>query len=90
MREFITGEGEAFADDIEATGAVPPAVLARVREFGLTRLTLPRDCGGDGWALSDYFPVLEACAHGHGSLRILGHGVNTMWRPLDCAADAPT
>lgn len=82
VRAFIAGDGETFATEIERTGAVPPALLARVRELGLTRLTLPREYGGEGLSLTDYFPILEACAQGHGSLRILVHGINTMWRPL--------
>lgn len=82
VREFMSTEGEAFAGQIEAERRLPPTLLPRLRELGLTRLTLPREFGGEGLSLQDYFPILEECSKGHGSIRILVHGINTMWRPL--------
>lgn len=82
VRAFMRTEGETFAARIESDGQLPPELLARVRELGLHRLTLPREYGGEGLRLQDYFPILEECSRGHGSVRILVHGINTMWRPL--------
>ncbi len=88
VRRFVLTEGEGFARELEADRRLPPGLLPRLRELGLLRLTLPREYGGEGLPHREYFPILEECAKGHGTLRLLVHGVNTMWRPL-AAARAP-
>jgi len=88
IRDFILTEGEAFARQIETEKRVPDALLKRLRELGLLRLTYPREYGGEGLKLQEYLPMLEECAKSHGTIRILVHGVNTMWRPLSYARKA--
>ena len=85
VRSFILTEGEAFARQLDAEKRLPDALLKRVRELGLTRLTYPKEYGGEGLRLQEYFPILEECAKSHGTIRILVHGVNTMWRPMSYA-----
>lgn len=88
VRNFILTEGEAFARQLEAEKRIPDALLKRLRELGLPRLTLPREYGGEGLRLQEYFPILEECAKSHGTIRILVHGINTMWRPMAYASKA--
>lgn len=88
VRSFILTEGEAFARQLEADRRTPDALIKRLRELGLLRLTLPREYGGEGLKLREYFPILEECAKSHGTIRILVHGVNTLWRPLGYASKA--
>jgi alkylation response protein AidB-like acyl-CoA dehydrogenase len=88
VRRFILTEGEAFARRLDAEKRLPEGLLGRLRELGLLRLTLPREYGGEGLTLQEYFPVLEECAKSHGTIRILVHGINTMWRPLTSAREA--
>lgn len=88
VRSFILTEGEAFARQLDAEKRLPDGLLKRLRELGLLRLTLPREYGGEGLRLEEYFPVLEECAKSHGTIRILVHGVNTLWRPLAYAGEA--
>ena len=85
VRSFILTEGEAFARQLEAEKRIPAPLLKRLRELGLMRLTFPREYGGEGLRLQEYFPILEECAKSHGTIRILVHGVNTMWRPMSYA-----
>ena len=85
VRSFILTEGEAFARQLDAERRIPDALLKRIRELGLMRLTFPREYGGEGLRLQEYFPILEECAKSHGTIRILVHGVNTMWRPMSFA-----
>ena len=85
VRSFILTEGEAFARQLDAEKRIPDGLLKRLRELGLMRLTFPREYGGEGLRLQEYFPILEECAKSHGTIRILVHGVNTMWRPMSYA-----
>ncbi|MEK7878980.1 MAG: acyl-CoA dehydrogenase family protein [candidate division NC10 bacterium] len=85
VRSFIQTEGEAFARQLDAEKRIPDGLLKRLRELGLMRLTFPREYGGEGLRLQEYFPILEECAKSHGTIRILVHGVNTMWRPMSYA-----
>ncbi|MBX6377950.1 MAG: acyl-CoA dehydrogenase family protein [Clostridia bacterium] len=84
---FIATEGEAFARQLEAEKRIPDALMRRLRELGLLRLTIPKEYGGEGLKLQEYFPILEECAKSHGTIRILVHGINTLWRPLAYAGE---
>jgi alkylation response protein AidB-like acyl-CoA dehydrogenase len=86
VRSFILTEGETFARQLDAEKRIPDLLLKRLRELGLPRLTLPREYGGEGLKLQEYFPILEECAKSHGTIRILVHGINTMWRPMAYAS----
>lgn len=82
FREFFTTEFEAAADEIEAAEAIPPRLLRRAAELGVHRLTIPRELGGWGLAVTDHLPYLEAAAAGPGAGRMLVHLSNGIWRPL--------
>lgn len=75
LSRFIAEEGEALAEEIEATGALPARLWPLFREAGLFRLTLPRQYGGLELTASQYAPLLEEVAHSHGAIRLLVH----MW-----------
>lgn len=88
VRNFILTEGEVFARQLDTEKRIPDLLLKRLRELALPRLTLPREYGGEGLKLQEYFPILEECAKSHGTIRILVHGINTMWRPMAYASKA--
>ncbi len=76
LRQFIKGEGEDLADEVEAKGALPERLWKPFREAGLFRLTLPREYGGFGLTPSQYAPLLEEVARCHGAIRLLVHMFN--------------
>lgn len=88
VRNFILTEGEVFARQLDTEKRIPDLLMKRLRELALPRLTLPREYGGEGLKLQEYFPILEECAKSHGTIRILVHGINTMWRPMAYASKA--
>ncbi|MFQ5879677.1 MAG: acyl-CoA dehydrogenase family protein [Dehalococcoidia bacterium] len=75
LGRFMAEEGEALAEETEATGVLPARLWPLFREAGLFRLTLPRQYGGLGLTPSQYAPLLEEVAHSHGAIRLLVH----MW-----------
>ncbi|WP_245631927.1 acyl-CoA dehydrogenase family protein [Alicyclobacillus ferrooxydans] len=81
--QFRAEEAADFAEQIERTGEIPSSLWARLRELGFCRLTLPKWAGGEGLPLSLYFPILEEVSHCHGSIRMIVHVSNSIWRALE-------
>jgi alkylation response protein AidB-like acyl-CoA dehydrogenase len=76
-------ELEKLADEVEDTEQFPTRAYELLAEHDLLRLTLPREHGGEGMSLVDYFPVLQEVARIHGTFRMFVHGQNGMWRLVD-------
>lgn len=78
----VAADLEALGDEVERNGQNDPALRRLLHESGLMRLTLPQEWGGAGLSTSEYLPVLESVAGFHGTIRMLVHGMNGVWRPL--------
>src|SRR5258706_6960479 len=78
-------ELEDLADEIERTEQFPARGYQLLADNDLLRLTLPREWGGQGMSLIDYFPVLQEIAKIHGTFRMFVHGQNGMWRLVEHA-----
>ena len=76
-------ELEKLADEVEDTEQFPIRAYELLTEHDLLRLTLPREHGGQGMSVADYFPVLQEVARIHGTFRMFVHGQNGMWRLVD-------
>jgi alkylation response protein AidB-like acyl-CoA dehydrogenase len=83
IRAFILGEIEALVNEMERTGRVPPDLWARLAARDLLRLMLPPAYGGWGLRLRDYVPILETVAQSHGTVRMVVHVQNGLWRLLE-------
>jgi alkylation response protein AidB-like acyl-CoA dehydrogenase len=82
IREFVDGTMRQWGERIEREGAVAPEMWQGLRERGYLRLRAPAEVGGAGLGLADYLPLLEEFSRGHGSLRMIVHVLNGIWRPL--------
>lgn len=83
IRAFVLGELEEVSEEIERNRAVPPDLWDRLAQKGLLRLTLPPRYGGWGLRMTEYLPILEVVAQSHGSVRMVVHVHNGLWRLLD-------
>lgn len=83
IRAFVAGELEELSADIERTGAAPPDLWDRLAARSLLRLTLPPRYGGWGLTMTEYVPILELVAQAHGSIRMVVHVHNGLWRLVD-------
>src|ERR1700742_2926551 len=61
-------EISAAADEIERTRRIPAALLARMHDFKLFRMVLPRSAGGGGVDPATYVAALEELARHDGSI----------------------
>jgi alkylation response protein AidB-like acyl-CoA dehydrogenase len=81
-QRFRAGEAVEWGEQIERDRALPEALWSRIRELGLHRLTQPQWAGGEGLPLALYFPILEEIARCHGSIRMIVHAYNSIWRTV--------
>jgi alkylation response protein AidB-like acyl-CoA dehydrogenase len=82
-RELAVTELAELGAEAEREGAISDKWWERLHATGLLKLTLPEEYGGEGLSLTEYFPILEACAPVHGSVRMVVHGANGTWRAVD-------
>ena len=82
IRAYVEDEGERWAQRIERERGVPMELWDELRDRGYLRLTAPEQYGGRGIALTRYLELLEIFAMSHGSLRMIVHVCNGIWRPI--------
>lgn len=86
VEQFVEGPGRALSQAIESNARCGPDVWATLREHGYLRLAAPRRLGGAGLTMVQYLTLLERFATLHGSLRMIIHVLNGVWRPLETYA----
>ncbi|MBX5435950.1 MAG: acyl-CoA dehydrogenase family protein [Alicyclobacillaceae bacterium] len=86
VRAFVQGPARAWGEQIETTGRLPDGVWEELRDRGYLRLAAPTAYGGRGLPFTAYLALLEQFAQMHGSLRVIVHVCNGLWRSLDYAA----
>jgi alkylation response protein AidB-like acyl-CoA dehydrogenase len=87
VESYVTGKGRAVTAEIEQTGKCGQDAWDDLRQHGFLRLTAPEEYGGFGLTLSQYLPLLELFSQLHGSIRMIVHVLNGIWRPIDLLAD---
>lgn len=80
---WVRGPGEAYAEEIEATGSVPPELFAELKANGFLGLAAPERLGGRGIPFSQYLELMEIFSRSHASIRMLVHVINGTWRAMD-------
>jgi alkylation response protein AidB-like acyl-CoA dehydrogenase len=83
IEAFVRGPGEDYAEEIERTHEVPPALWTDLKERGYLSLAAPVDYGGRGIPFSRYLELMELFAMSHASLRMIVHVANGIWRAID-------
>ncbi len=87
VEDFVTGPGEAYAEQIERTTHVPAGLWEDLRGRGFLSLTAPARYGGQGIGFSQYLELVELFSMSHASVRMIVHVVNGIWRAIDQFAD---
>lgn len=85
---FVAGPAEELAEEIERERRVRLSIWDELRSRDYLRLAAPVEYGGVGVPFSRYLELLELFAQMHGSLRMIVHVVNGIWRSVDALATA--
>lgn len=83
VEQWVEGPGERWAERIEETGEVPEALWAELGERGFLRMAAPVEYGGHGLPFSRWMELMEVFSRSHGSIRMIVHVVNGIWRAMD-------
>jgi alkylation response protein AidB-like acyl-CoA dehydrogenase len=82
VRKYVHAEGEQWAERIEAERRVPSGLWEELGGLGYLRLAAPTEYGGRDLSLTQYLELLEIFSTSHGSLRMIVHVCNGIWRPI--------
>lgn len=86
VKAYVRGPAQIHATDIEQKGSVSEAIWTELRDRGFLRLTAPKEYGGYGLSFRDYLLLLEQFAQMHGSMRVIVHVMNSLWRSVAAKA----
>ena len=87
VTEWVEGPGEAWAEEIEATGKVPGELWKQLRAEGFLSLAAPRGLGGAGLSFLQWMGLMEVFSRSHASVRMIVHVLNGTWRAMNPFAD---
>ncbi len=83
VKAYVEGRASELARQIEETGECGRDIWDELRALGYLRLAAPEAYGGMGLSLSRYLELLELFSQMHGSMRMIVHVINGIWRPTD-------
>ncbi|WP_405966362.1 acyl-CoA dehydrogenase family protein [Streptomyces sp. NBC_00015] len=87
VEQWVEGPGERWAERIEETGQVPEELWAELNSLGFLRIAAPEEYGGQGLGFVRWMELMEVFSRSHGSVRMIVHVVNGIWRSMDGHAD---
>ncbi|WP_424511367.1 acyl-CoA dehydrogenase family protein [Scopulibacillus darangshiensis] len=81
-REYVNGPLRKMSQRIEETGECGKDIWDELRARGYLNLTAPESLGGRGLPFSQYLEIIKLLSQSHGSVRVIVHVCNGIWRPL--------
>ncbi|GAA3760028.1 acyl-CoA dehydrogenase family protein [Microbacterium kribbense] len=83
VAEWVRGPGEAWAERIERTDAVPAELFAELKALGYLSMAAPVQLGGRGLSFDQWMGLMEIFSRSHASIRMLVHVLNGTWRAIN-------
>ncbi|MBB6634402.1 acyl-CoA dehydrogenase family protein [Cohnella thailandensis] len=82
VKVYVNGPARALSERIEETGECGAEVREELKERGFLKLAAPEEYGGMGLNFLQYLELLELFSQLHGSIRMIVHVSNGIWRPI--------
>lgn len=82
VNAYVNGPLKDISKQIEETGQCGKEVWDDLRKHGFLNLTAPESLGGQGINFSQYLEIIELFSQSHGSIRVIVHVSNGIWRPF--------
>lgn len=83
-REWVENVLNPLSAPLEDEERMPDELVAELKKGRFFGLTIPKEYGGQGWTVVEWFTVLEEIAKAYATVRLLAHCMNGLfWRPLD-------
>ncbi len=84
---WVDSRGRELGKQIEESGKCGPDIWEELKGHGFLRLAAPEEYGGKGLSFFQYIQLLEMFSQDHGSIRMIVHVINGIWRSIDFLSD---
>jgi alkylation response protein AidB-like acyl-CoA dehydrogenase len=82
-RKWVDEVLDPLSTPLEEEERLPDELVAELRRGEFFGLTIPREYGGQGWTVVEWFSVLEELSRAYATVRLVAHTMNGLfWRPL--------
>jgi alkylation response protein AidB-like acyl-CoA dehydrogenase len=82
-RRWVEEVLDPLSIPLEEEERLPEELVAELRRGEFFGLTIPKEYGGQGWTVVEWFSVLEDLARAYATVRLVAHTMNGLfWRPL--------
>lgn len=82
-RTWVEEVLDPLSVDLEKKEIFPPALYAELKRGRFFGITIPKEYGGEGLPMTDWFPLLEEFSRGYAFVRMMAHCMNgLMWRAI--------
>jgi len=84
-REWVENVLNPLSEPLEKEERIPQELVEELRNgrFRFFGLTIPKEYGGEGWTVTEWFTILEEIAKAYATVRLIAHTMNGLfWRPL--------
>jgi alkylation response protein AidB-like acyl-CoA dehydrogenase len=84
-REWVENVLNPLSGPLEEEEKIPKELVEELRngQFRFFGLTIPKEYGGEGWTVTEWFTVLQELAKAYATVRLIAHTMNGLfWRPL--------
>ncbi len=82
VQDFVEGPAVKMGLGLENGSIGPMSVWDELKRRGYLRLAAPESLGGLGLSMGQYLTLLEKFSAMHGSMRMIVHVMNGIWRPV--------
>ena len=81
--EWVENVLDPLSVPLEEEERLPSELVDELRKGRFFGLTIPKEYGGQGWNVVQWFTVLEELAKAYATVRLVAHTMNGLfWRPL--------
>jgi alkylation response protein AidB-like acyl-CoA dehydrogenase len=82
-RKWVDEVLDPLSTPLEEEERLPDELVAELRRGEFFGLTIPKEYGGQGWTVVEWFSVLEELSRAYATVRLVAHTMNGLfWRPL--------
>jgi len=82
-RRWVDEVLDPLSTPLEDEERLPDELVAELRRGEFFGLTVPKEYGGQGWTVVEWFSVLEELSRAYATVRMVAHTMNGLfWRPL--------
>ena len=74
---------DPLSEPLEEEEKFPEELAKELKNGRFFGLTIPREYGGEGWSVVEWFTVLEELSKAYATIRLIAHTMNGLfWRPI--------